>query len=115
MLKKPKVQHFYHIFLKKCLFTYTYWHFGNAKTPYFRTEKAPYIGICQFCVLLLSERPEVQVLPGTQKTTFHGWLFVSLIGAMKTQFVYAHSHVAGSAVAQEIPRASQYARKCSRK
>ena len=43
--------------LKKCLFIYTYWHFGNAKKPYFRTKKALYIGICQFYVLLLSERP----------------------------------------------------------
>ena len=42
--------------LKKCLFIYTYWHFGSAKKPNFQTKKAPYIGICQFKVLLLSGR-----------------------------------------------------------
>ena len=42
--------------LKKCLFIYTYWHFGSEKKPNFQTKKAPYIGICQFKVLLLSGR-----------------------------------------------------------
>ena len=41
--------------LKKCLFIYTYWHFGSAKKPNFQTKKAPYIGICQFKVLLLRQ------------------------------------------------------------
>ena len=53
--------------LKKCLFIYTYWHFESAKKPNFRTKKAPYIGICQFKVLLLSGRPWVRIPPGRPK------------------------------------------------
>ena len=59
------------------LFIYTYWHFGSVKKLYFRTKKAPYIGICKFKVLLLSGRPWVRIPPGTPKkpinSTFMGF------------------------------------------
>ncbi len=55
----------------------TYWHFGSAKKPNFRTKKAPYIGICQFKVLLLSGTPRVRIAPGTPKSlkTLSFWAF----------------------------------------
>ena len=69
--------------LKKCLFIYTYWHFGSAKKPNFRTKKAPYIGICQFKVLLLSGTPRVRIAPGTpiprKHCVFGGLLFLKLL------------------------------------
>ena len=42
--------------------------FGIAKNAYFPDKRAPYIGICQFKVPLLSERPWVRIPPGTPKT-----------------------------------------------
>ncbi len=72
--------------LKKCLFIYTYWHFGSAKKPYLRTKKAPYIGICQFNVLLLSGRPWVRIPPGRPKPRTPGWgaLALSFIEGIRT-------------------------------
>ena len=46
---------------------YTYWHFGSAKKPYFRTKKAPHIGIYKLIDLLLSGRPWVRIPPGRPK------------------------------------------------
>ena len=79
--------------LKKCLFIYTYWHFGSAKKPNFRTKKAPYIGICQFKVLLLAGRPWVPIPPGRpiprKHCVFRGFLFLKLLLSNRSSSFHA--------------------------
>ena len=77
--------------LKKCLSIYTYWHFGSAKKPNFRTKKAPYIGICQFKVLLLSGRPWVRIPPGRPKKPRNSKFFgLSLCGIIPNATFLPH-------------------------
>ena len=66
--KSRRCNIFHHIFIEKCLNIWTYWHFGIDKNAYFPDKKAPYIGICQFKVSLLSGTPRVRIAPGTPKS-----------------------------------------------